>query len=113
MSVFAYQSDVIREAEVPLLDAGVPLMARAAQALANISIDTLINDHGQVSGTRVCVLAGPGNNAGDALFAAAKLARRGAAVTVIMLFDRTHEAGLAAARSAALDTHDGAEGWLT
>ncbi|UVI35140.1 bifunctional ADP-dependent NAD(P)H-hydrate dehydratase/NAD(P)H-hydrate epimerase [Brevibacterium spongiae] len=98
MSVFAYPSEVIREAEVPLLEAGVPLMARAARALANIGIDTLTADLGRVTGTRVCVLAGPGNNAGDALFAAATLGRRGAAVTVIALFDRTHDEGLTAAR---------------
>ncbi|WP_210602949.1 bifunctional ADP-dependent NAD(P)H-hydrate dehydratase/NAD(P)H-hydrate epimerase [Brevibacterium oceani] len=100
MSVFAYPSQVIRDTEEPLLDAGVPLMARAARALANICLETLRADHGRVTGTRVSVLAGPGNNAGDALFAAATLARRGAAVTVITLFDRTHAEGLAAARSA-------------
>jgi hydroxyethylthiazole kinase-like uncharacterized protein yjeF len=100
MSVFAYPSEVIRDAEVPLLEAGVPLMARAARALANISIDTLTADRGQIAGARVCVLAGPGNNAGDALFAAATLARRGAAVAIITLFDRTHDEGLSAARRA-------------
>lgn len=99
MSVFAYPSEVIRNAEVPLLEAGVPLMARAARALANIALGMLTSDFGRVTGTRVTVLAGPGNNAGDALFAAAALARRGAAVTVITLFDRTHAEGLAAARS--------------
>ena len=100
MSVFAYPSETIREAEKPLFEAGIPLMARAARALANSAAAILKSDHGQVSGTRVCVLAGPGNNAGDALFAAATLGRRGAAVTVITLFDRTHDEGLAAARSA-------------
>ena len=100
MSVFAYPSETIREAEVPLLEAGVPLMARAARALANISIDTLTAGFGRVTGTRVCVLAGPGNNAGDALFAAATLGRRGAAVTIITLLDRTHGEGLTAARRA-------------
>jgi hydroxyethylthiazole kinase-like uncharacterized protein yjeF len=99
MSVFAYPSEAIRDAEVPLLDAGVPLMARAARALANISLDTLKSDLGRVTGTRVAVLAGPGNNAGDALFAAAALAGRGAAVTVITLFDKTHAEGLTAAKS--------------
>jgi hydroxyethylthiazole kinase-like uncharacterized protein yjeF len=100
MSVFAYPSETIREAEKPLLEAGIPLMARASRALANSAAAMLKADHGQVSGTRVSVLAGPGNNAGDALFAAATLGRRGAAVTVITLFDRTHDDGLAAARSA-------------
>jgi hydroxyethylthiazole kinase-like uncharacterized protein yjeF len=98
--MFAYPSETIREAEKPLLEAGIPLMARAARALANSAAAMLKADHGQVTGTRVSVLAGPGNNAGDALFAAATLGRRGAAVTVITLFDRTHDDGLAAAHSA-------------
>lgn len=100
MSVFAYPSETIREAEKPLLEAGIPLMARAARALANSAAAMLKADYGQVTGTRVSVLAGPGNNAGDALFAAATLGRRGAAVTIITLFDRTHGEGLTAARRA-------------
>lgn len=100
MSVFAYPSTVIRGAERPLLEAGVDLMARASRALAQFSTDVLRERRGQIFGARVCVLAGPGNNAGDALFAAAALARRGAHVTVVTLFDRTHHEGLAAARRA-------------
>lgn len=100
MSVFAYPSTVIREAERPLLEKGVDLMARAARALAQFSTDILRATRGQIFGTRVCVLAGPGNNAGDALFAAAALARRGAHITVVTLFDHTHDEGLAAARRA-------------
>ena len=99
MSVFAY---LARPSGRPKsrCRGRIPLMARAARALAISAAAILKSDHGQVSGTRVCVLAGPGNNAGDALFAAATLGRRGAAVTVITLFDRTHDEGLAAARSA-------------
>ncbi|WP_101557241.1 NAD(P)H-hydrate dehydratase [Brevibacterium aurantiacum] len=100
MSVFAYPSTVIREAERPLLDAGVDLMARASRALAHFLADVLRESRGQLFGSRVCVLVGPGNNAGDALFAAAALARRGAHITVVTLFDRTHDVGLAAARRA-------------
>lgn len=100
MSVFAYPSTVIRGAERPLLEAGVDLMARASRALAQFSTDVLRERRGQIFGARVCVLAGPGNNAGDALFAAAALARRGAHVTVVTLFDHTHDEGLAAARRA-------------
>ena len=98
MSVYAYPSEVIREAEAPLLEADVPLMARAARALANVALETLRSDRGLITGSRVCVLAGPGNNAGDALFAAAALAGRGAVVSVITLFDRTHTEGLTAVR---------------
>lgn len=100
MSVFAYPSSVIREAERPLLEAGVDLMGRAARALAQFSTDTLQATRGQIFGSRVCVLVGPGNNAGDALFAAAALARRGAHITVVTLFDHTHDEGLAAVRRA-------------
>lgn len=100
MSVFAYPNTVIVEAERPLLEAGVDLMGRASRALAQFSTDTLRATRGQIFGARVCVLAGPGNNAGDALFAAAALARRGAHITVVTLFDHTHDEGLAAARRA-------------
>lgn len=100
MSVLAYPSQVVREAERPLLDAGVDLMARAAHALAQFSIEVLRARRGQIVGARVCVLVGPGNNAGDGLFAAAALARRGAHITVITLFEATHAQGLAAARRA-------------
>ena len=100
MSVFAYPSTVIVEAERPLLDAGVDLMARASRALAHFCADALRESRGQIFGSRVCVFAGPGNNAGDALFAAAALARRGAHITVVTLFERTHDEGLAAARRA-------------
>lgn len=100
MSVFAYPITTIQEAERPLLEAGVDLMARAAHALARFSAEVLRDRRGQLFGSRVCVLAGPGNNAGDALFAAAALARRGAHITVVRLFERTHAEGLAAARRA-------------
>ncbi|SMX68814.1 NAD(P)H-hydrate dehydratase [Brevibacterium antiquum] len=103
MSVFAYPSQVIREAERPLLDVGVDLMSRAARALARCSAEVLQESRGQVSGSRVTVLAGPGNNAGDGLFAAAALSRRGAHITVVTLFEATHDGGLDAARRAGAD----------
>ncbi|RBP68172.1 hydroxyethylthiazole kinase-like uncharacterized protein yjeF/hydroxyethylthiazole kinase-like uncharacterized protein yjeF [Brevibacterium sanguinis] len=105
MSERAYPGEVIRAAEVPLLGAGAPLMERAATALALYSAAALrargraARDR-RVAGSRVCVLAGPGNNAGDALFAAASLARGGAQVSIVLLFDRTHDEGLRAARRA-------------
>ena len=106
MPTYAYPSRTVRDAEVPLLEAGVPLMARAAAALARFCADRLRADRGQVAGARVCVLAGPGNNGGDALFAAAALARRGARVGVIVLCGTTHVAGLAAALAAGADRID-------
>lgn len=73
------------------------LMSRAARGLAVTCAELLSSWRGRVTGSRVVVLAGTGNNAGDALFAAAELGRRGAAVAVITLAGTTHPGGLAAA----------------
>ena len=51
---------------------------------------------GGVYGSRVAVLVGSGDNGGDALYAAARLADRGAAVTAIAASGRVHEGGAAA-----------------
>ena len=52
-------------------------------------------------GTQVAILAGAGDNGGDALYAGARLAGRGAAVTAVLLSpDRAHRGGLAALRAA-------------
>ena len=96
----AYLAADIRAAEQPLLDAGVPLMARAAAGLAREL---------RAFDQPILVLAGPGNNGGDALFAAAELAAEGRAVQVIALSDRVHAEGLAAARAAGTTTHAPAE----
>ncbi len=64
------------------------LMQRAADALAT----SLLTDLGHTDGTKVLVLAGPGNNGGDALWAAARLAGRGVRVWVHNVFpDRVHQ----------------------
>ncbi len=73
------------------------LMARAALGLALACIDWL---GGSASGRSVCVLAGSGNNGGDALFAAAHLGRRGAAVQVVALSATPHAGGVKAVRAA-------------
>src|SRR5436190_11169926 len=74
------------------LPAGV-LMARAATGLA-VECGSLL---GRVYGARVVLLVGGGNNGGDALYAGAALARRGAAVQAILLSpERVHAAGLVA-----------------
>lgn len=88
----------VRAAEQVLLDA-LPegaLMARAATGLAHAVIDFL----GGAVGRRVVLLVGSGDNGGDALFAGAQLARRGAAVEAVLLGSSVHEAGLAALRAA-------------
>ena len=76
------------------------LMSRAAAGLASVCATLL----GQVYGARVVILAGSGDNGGDALYAGAILARRGAAVTAIAAASRVHAEGAAALR--------GAGGWL-
>src|SRR3954469_18438542 len=73
------------------------LMQRAAIGLATVCLRLL----GRAYGVRVVALVGAGNNGGDALFAAAHLARRGATATAVLLDpERAHAAGLAALRGA-------------
>jgi hydroxyethylthiazole kinase-like uncharacterized protein yjeF len=88
----------VRAAEQALLSVlpdGV-LMQRAATGLAYAVIDLL----GGAYGRRVVLLVGSGDNGGDALYAGALLARRGAQVEAVLLSGRVHEGGLAALRSA-------------
>lgn len=85
----------VRTAEEALLAASPEgaLMARAAAGLAAALADFL----GRVYGSRVLLLVGGGNNGGDALYAGASLARRGAVVDCVLLSpERAHAAGLAA-----------------
>ena len=77
----AYDVEQVRAAEEPLLKA-LPdgtLMQRAATALARRCAALL----GSVYGARVVVLAGKGNNGGDAMLAGAQLSRRGARVDIV------------------------------
>ena len=96
----AYRVAQVRAGEDRLM-AEVPdgaLMARAATGLAQVCRVWLEDVRGAVAGARVVVLAGSGNNGGDAIYAGAWLARRGAAVTVVALADRVHEQAAAALR---------------
>jgi ADP-dependent NAD(P)H-hydrate dehydratase / NAD(P)H-hydrate epimerase len=72
------------------------LMQRAATGLATVCARLL----GRVYGARVLLLVGSGDNGGDALYAGARLAGRGARVEALLLGSRTHDAGLAALRRA-------------
>jgi hydroxyethylthiazole kinase-like uncharacterized protein yjeF len=73
------------------------LMQRAATGLATVCLRLL----GSPYGRRVVLLVGSGNNGGDALFAGAHLAGRGAQVTAVLLDpDRAHTSGLTALRRA-------------
>ena len=87
----------VRQAEAALM-ATLPdgaLMQRAAAGLATSVIDLL----GGAYGRTVLLLVGSGDNGGDALYAGAMLARRGARVEVVTVADSVHEAGLAALRA--------------
>jgi ADP-dependent NAD(P)H-hydrate dehydratase / NAD(P)H-hydrate epimerase len=72
------------------------LMQLAAAGLAAAVARELAELRGRVYGTRVLVMVGPGNNGGDALFAGARLARRGVAVTAVRCLGYPHARGLAA-----------------
>jgi hydroxyethylthiazole kinase-like uncharacterized protein yjeF len=88
----AYDADTVRAAEQPLL-ASLPegtLMQRASFALARRCASLLVRPYG----SRVVLLVGSGGNGGDALYAGARLAERGARVDALVLADRPHEAAL-------------------
>ncbi|MEU5030019.1 NAD(P)H-hydrate dehydratase [Streptomyces milbemycinicus] len=95
----AYSVETVRAAERDLM-ARLPqgaLMQRAAAGLAAACAGLL----GRVYGARVALLIGSGDNGGDALYAGARLARRGAGVTAVLLApDRAHAGGLRALRDA-------------
>src|SRR5580700_1609913 len=92
----AHHVAAVRAAESALMET-VPegaLMQRAAAGLASVCIGLLP----AVYGSRVVVLAGSGDNGGDALYAGARLAARGAVVTAVAAATRVHEAGAATLR---------------
>ncbi|MFC9622450.1 NAD(P)H-hydrate dehydratase [Streptomyces sp. NPDC056930] len=94
----AYSVQTVRAAERALM-AKLPqgaLMQRAAAGLAAACADVL-RRRGRVYGSRVVLLVGSGDNGGDALYAGARLARRGAGVRAVLTSQgRAHEGGLAA-----------------
>lgn len=106
---YAHEVDKVRTAEralMALLPEGA-LMRRAAAGLASVCAGLLcggragvIGPGGGVYGSRVVLLVGSGDNGGDALYAGAALARRGARVTAVLAGSKAHEGGLAALRSA-------------
>lgn len=99
----AYSVETVRAAERELM-ARLPegaLMQRAAAGLAAVCAGLLTRRRGRVYGARVALLVGPGDNGGDALYAGARLARRGAGVTAVPMDpERLHAGGLAALRAA-------------
>ncbi|MEU6866431.1 NAD(P)H-hydrate dehydratase [Streptomyces sp. NPDC046876] len=99
----AYEVEDVRAAERELM-ARLPegaLMQRAAAGLAAACAGLLKTARGAVYGARIVLLVGPGDNGGDALYAGARLARRGAGVTAVPMDpQRVHAGGLAALRAA-------------
>ncbi|MDQ0377500.1 NAD(P)H-hydrate dehydratase [Amycolatopsis thermophila] len=96
-----WTTERIRAAEERLL-AVTPegaLMHKAAFAVSVHAADMLAEHTGKVSGCRVVLLVGAGNNGGDALWAGAFLRRRNVGVTAVLLKpEKAHAAGLAALR---------------
>ena len=89
----------IRAAEADLM-AQMPdgaLMQRAATGLATRTAALMRETFGRITGLRLAVVAGSGNNGGDALFAASQLARRGVGVDILPTSDTLHPDGLRAA----------------
>lgn len=113
-----YTAEQVRAAERPLLEAGEPLMQRASTALAEeiarmLDLPVAVDQDDERGGDAgddaatdaapsptVMVLAGSGDNGGDALFAAARLAERGADVRIVATGSGLHDEASAAARSA-------------
>lgn len=92
----AHPVDAVRTAEREFM-ANVPdgaLMQRAAAGLAATCAQLLEHCYG----ARVVVLAGSGDNGGDALYAGARLAGRGAAVVAVAAGSQLHAGGAAELR---------------
>ncbi|WP_019632562.1 bifunctional ADP-dependent NAD(P)H-hydrate dehydratase/NAD(P)H-hydrate epimerase [Actinomadura atramentaria] len=95
---YAHEVGKVRAAERALM-ARLPegaLMERAAAGLAAVCARLLP----RVYGTRVVLLVGGGDNGGDALYAGARLARRGARVVALTAGRSAHAGGVAALRAA-------------
>lgn len=94
----AYSVRSIREAEArAMIHIGEgALMQRAAAGLAQVVLGELHDLRGRAYGSRVLVVVGPGNNGGDGLYAAVRLARRGVDVRAWRTAQVVHDAGWAA-----------------
>jgi hydroxyethylthiazole kinase-like uncharacterized protein yjeF len=96
----AFSVDQVRRAEAVLI-ARLPEGELMQRAVAGLAAHCVLLLGGRVYGKRVVVVAGSGDNGGDALYAAARLARRGAMVEAVLLDEaRAHVGGLAAVRAA-------------
>ncbi len=101
----AYPVDAVRRAEAAAMQR-LPegtLMQRAAAGLSTAVADELRRGRSgrrRVYGARVVLLVGAGANGGDALWAGARLAARGAHVVAVLASGRAHAEGLAALQGA-------------
>ena len=101
MSIPVLSADAVRAAEraFPDLLANGTLMERAATAVATECM-AVLREHGGVVGRHVLLLVGAGDNGGDALFAGARLAKRGVSVAAVAVAERMHDRGVLALREA-------------
>lgn len=98
-----WTTKAVRAAEDRLLARTRPgaLMRTASFGLSVHAARLIAELSGGVSGSRIALLVGAGNNGGDALWAGAFLRKRGARVTAVLLDpERVHAEGLAAVRRA-------------
>jgi ADP-dependent NAD(P)H-hydrate dehydratase / NAD(P)H-hydrate epimerase len=102
---YAHEVAKVRDAERALMARSPEgaLMQRAAAGLASVCAGLLrrgrtgtIGSGEGVYGARVVLLVGGGDNGGDALYAGARLARRGAHVVAVLAGSKAHEGGVAA-----------------
>jgi hydroxyethylthiazole kinase-like uncharacterized protein yjeF len=103
MAVDAYATTVVQQTVARVLDSGVPhdsLMHRAAAGLAVVCAQELRRRYGGVYGRRVVLLVGSGNNGADALFAGARLRRRGARVDAVLVGKSVYQPGVRALTAA-------------
>ena len=100
----------VRDAEQAFFAAhpGVDLMQRAADGLAAHAAQLLEHAAGAVDASRMLVAVGAGNNGGDGLYAAARLARQGCAVLLWLAGPKAHPAALDDARAAGCQLVDAA-----
>ncbi len=94
----AYDVVAVRAAE-ERTTAGLPegaLMQRAAAGLATAVVRYLREHTAGVYGRHVVLLVGPGSNGGDALWAGARLLRRGVRVTAVRTSETVHTEGMRA-----------------
>ena len=84
------------------------LMARAADAVAAECEANLAHRFGRIRGN-VVVLAGTGNNGGDAMLAGARLHYRGAETTVVLVGPRAHDMGIGECLAAGASVIDATE----